>query len=229
MSVVPGGDRPWAGWWVVPGLLALALVPVLGGVGRLVETLGGPDLLPPDPRFAAAPIPLVAHIVASVVYAVLGAFQFSARLRRRHPRWHRRAGLLLVVLGLLVAFSGVWATLAYPGKPGTGAILWGTRLVVGAGMGASVVLGLVAIRRRDLDRHRAWMTRAYALALGAGTQVFTVGFGEALLGAGVVRTDLMMAVAWALNLAIAESVIRRPAHRRAGRAGSHPVTPVGSP
>ena len=36
------------------------------------------------------------------------------------------------------------------------------------------------------------MIRAYALALGAGTQAFTVGFGEAVFGAGVVRTDLTM-------------------------------------
>lgn len=232
MNVVPGTTPRWGdGWagggWVVPSLLALALVPVLGGTGRLVEVLGGPDVLPADPRFAASPIPLVAHIVAAVVYAVLGAFQFSARLRSRHPGWHRRAGRLLVALGLVVAVSGLWATLAYPQKEGTGSLLWGTRLLVASGMGACVVLGLVAVRRRDIDRHRAWMTRAYALALGAGTQAFTVGFGEALVGAGVVRTDLMMAGAWALNLAIAEAVIRRPAHRRVERARSLRTAPVG--
>lgn len=214
----PGRGRRWAGWWVVPGLLALAFIPVLGGAGRLVEVLGGPEVLPTDARFAASPIPLVGHIVASVVYAVLGAFQFSARLRRRHTGWHRRVGRLLVVLGLVVAFSGLWMTLAYPQKAGTGDILWVTRLLVGSGMGAGVILGLVAIRSRDIARHRAWMTRAYALALGAGTQVFTVGFGEALFGTGVVRTDLMMASAWVINLAIAEWVIRRPDRRRSSRA-----------
>ncbi len=62
------------------------------------------------------------------------------------------------------------------------------------------------------------MTRAYALALGAGTQAFTVGFGEAVFGTGVVRTDLMMAAGWAINVAVAEGVIRRPAGRRAARA-----------
>ena len=85
-------------------------------------------------------------------------------------------------------------------------------------MGASLVLGVVAIRSRDVTRHRAWMTRAYALALGAGTQVFTVGFGEAVFGSGVVRTDLMMAAAWAINLGIAEWLIRRPSARRTRRS-----------
>lgn len=209
------------GWWVSPALLALAVIPVLGGLGRLVELLGGPDALPADARFAASPLPLILHIVASVVYAVLGAFQFSAHLRRRHPGWHRRAGRLLVVLGLAVALSGLWMTLAYPRKVGTGDILWVTRLLVGSGMGAAVILGLVAIRNRNITRHRAWMTRAYALALGAGTQAFTVGFGEATLGAGVVRTDLMLASAWALNLGVAEWVIRRRPARPAPRRTTH--------
>jgi uncharacterized membrane protein len=209
---------PRNGRWVPVGLVALAAIPVLGGTGRLVELLGGPAVLPADLRFAASPAPLVVHVVAAVVYAVLGAFQFSASLRRRRPRWHRRAGRLLVVLGLAVALSGLWMTLLYPRKEGTGELLYLFRLIASSGMGISVVLGLAAIRRRDIARHRAWMTRAYALALGAGTQAFTVGFGEAVFGAGVVRTDLMMGAGWVINLAVAEWVIRRPAARRTRRA-----------
>ena len=209
---------PRTGRWVPVGLVALAAIPVLGGTGRLVELLGGPAVLPTDPRFAASAAPLVVHVVAAVVYAVLGAFQFSASLRRRRPRWHRRAGRLLVALGLAVALSGLWMTLLYARKEGTGELLYLFRLIASSGMGISIVLGLAAIRSRDIARHRAWMTRAYALALGAGTQAFTVGFGEAVFGAGVVRTDLMMGAGWVINLAVAEWVIRRPAARRARRA-----------
>jgi len=209
-------SRPRSGWWAAFALLALASIPVLGAAGRLVEVLGGPEILPTDARFAASPAPLVVHIVASVAYAVLGAFQFVAGLRRRWPGWHRRVGRALVVLGLAVAFSGLWMTLVYPRKEGTGDLLWLVRLLVSSAMGACLVLGLVAIRRRQVTRHRAWMIRAYALALGAGTQAFTVGFGEAAFGTGVVRTDLMMSAAWFVNLAVAECLIRRPAVRRAG-------------
>ena len=134
---MPGRGRRRTGWWVPPALLALAVIPVAGGTGRLVEVLGGPEVLPTDDALRRVPVPLVVHIVAAVVYAVLGAFQFSARLRRRHPGWHRRAGRVLVVLGLAVAFSGLWMTLAYPRKEGTGDILWVTRLLVSSGMGAS--------------------------------------------------------------------------------------------
>ena len=207
---VPGRARR-AGWWVPPALLALAVIPVAGGTGRLIEVLGGPEVLPTDARFAASPVPLVVHIVAAVVYAVLGAFQFSARLRRRHPGWHRRAGRLLVGARPRGRVLRAVDDAGLPPKEGTGDILWVTRLLVSSGMGASLILGVVAIRNRNIARHRAWMTRAYALALGAGTQAFTVGFGEAVFGAGVVRTDLMMAAAWAINLAVAEWIIRRPA------------------
>ena len=102
----------------------------------------------------------------------------------------------------------------------TGELLYLFRLLFASGMAASLILGVAAIRRRDIDRHRAWMTRAYALALGAGTQVFTVGFGGAIFGAGVVRTDLMMGAAWVINLAVAEWVIRRPSARRVRRKGT---------
>ena len=55
-------------------------------------------------------------------------------------------------------------------------------------MAACIVLGFAAIRRGDVARHRAWMTRAYALALGAGTQVFTLGIGAAVFGPGELTT-----------------------------------------
>jgi uncharacterized membrane protein len=217
-----------AGRWVPAGLLALAVVPVVAGTGRLVEVLGGPAALPSDARFAASPVPLAVHIVAAIGYAVLGAFQFSASLRRRRPRWHRRAGRLLVALGLAVALSGLWMTLLYPRKEGTGDLLYVFRLLASSGMGVSIVLAFTAIRRRDVAAHRAWMVRAYALALGAGTQAFTVGFGEAALGSGVVRTDLMMGAGWAVNAAVGEWVIHRPSVRRRRRAGARAVL-VGSP
>jgi uncharacterized membrane protein len=160
---------------------------------------------------------VVVHVLAAALYAFLGAFQFSARLRRRRPGWHRKSGRILVGAGLLVAGSGLWMTLFYAGAPG-GDLLWGIRLVVGSAMAAFIVLGFTAIRRRDIPAHRAWMIRAYALGVGAGTQAVTEGIGEALMGA----TDLSKAVSlgsgWVINAVVAEWVIRRPSVRRVARA-----------
>jgi uncharacterized membrane protein len=168
------------------------------------------------------------HVVGAAVYALLGAFQFVPRLRRRHLSWHRRAGRPLAVAGLLVAGSAVWMTLLYSPKPGTGDLLYVLRLLFASAMAACVVLGFCAVRRRDITAHRAWMIRAYAIGLAAGTQAFTEGIVTAAFGAGEVSGDLAKGAGWVLNLAVAEWTIRRSAtspssghpHRRttAGRS-----------
>jgi len=196
--------------WVPAALLTLGAIPVVIGSIRLVELVGGPEMIPTDLRFAASPVPVVIHVVTAIGYVLLGAFQFAPGIRRKHRGWHRRAGRVLVVLGLAAALSAIWMTLFFPFKEGTGVLLFGFRLLAGMGMAYGLVMGIRFARQRQIRRHRAWMSRAYALGLGAGTQAFTVGFGEALFGSGVVRTDLMMGLAWALNLAVAEWFIRRP-------------------
>lgn len=219
----PRGDSTWR---VPAALVALSLIPLVAGSLRLVEVAGGPQLIPANPRIDAVPAPVVVHIVAATMYALLGAFQFSARLRRRHPAWHRRSGRILVGAGLLVAVSGLWMTLFYTGAPG-GALLWAVRLLVGSVMATSIVLGFTAIRRRDIAAHRAWMIRAYALAVGAGTQTLTQGVGEGLFGTGDLSTAVSLGSAWLINAAVAEWVIRRPGTRRARRV--HIRTAVAGP
>ena len=202
---------------VPAALVLLSVVPVVAGSLRLLEVAGGPHLLPANPRIAVAPAPVVVHILAATVLAVLGAFQFPARLRRRHPDWHRGSGRVLVGAGLAVAGSGLWMTLFYTGAPG-GDLLWAVRLLVGSAMASSIVLGFTAIRRRDIAAHRAWMVRGYALGVGAGTQVFTQGIGEALFGASDLSTALSISSGWVVNAAVAEWVIRRSRTRRVRRA-----------
>jgi uncharacterized membrane protein len=181
---------------------------------RLVELAGGPHLMPANPRITASPLPVIVHIVCALLYAVLGAFQFSTGLRRRWPAWHRVGGRALVVLGLAVAFSGLWMTAFYPRAPG-GALAYAFRLAFGSGMAASIILGFNAIRRGDVGRHRAWMARAYALALGAGTQAFTLGIGHGVFGTSEIITGLMLGAGWVINLAVVEYVIRaRPRGQR---------------
>jgi uncharacterized membrane protein len=209
-------------WRVPAALLVLSAIPVVAGSLRLLEIAGGAQLLPANPRIDAVPAPVVVHIVAAAVFAILGVFQFSARLRRRRPSWHRRSGRVLVGAGLAVAGSGLWMTLFYTGAPG-GQLLWAVRLLVGSAMAAFIVLGFTAIRRRDIAAHRAWMIRAYALAVGAGTQAFTQGVGEALFGTGELSTALSMSAGWVINVAVAEWVIRRPRARRVDRARTRTV------
>jgi uncharacterized membrane protein len=216
-------DRP-RGWAVPAALLTLSAIPLAAGTLRLVQLAGGPEVIPADHRFASFPAPLVLHLFGAATYAVVGAFQFLPRFRRTHRTWHRRAGRVLTVAGLLVAVSALWMTLLYAAKPGTGDLLYVLRLVFGSALAACLVLGFTAIRRRDIAAHRAWMIRAYAIALAAGTQAFTIGIGAATLGTGEVRGDLATGAAWVINLAVAEWAIRRPATSGARRAHRDPQT-----
>ncbi|WP_427886214.1 DUF2306 domain-containing protein [Kribbella sp. GL6] len=196
--------------WVPFALVLLTIVPLASGTLRLIEVAGGPALMPDNPRIDASPVPVVVHVLGAAAYAVVGPFQFSARVRRTHRDWHRRAGRVLVVAGLLVAGSGLWMTLFYSGAPG-GPVLWAVRLTVASAMGSCLVLGVGAIRRGAIGVHRAWMIRAYALGLGAGTQVLTQGVGQGLFGTGELSTALPISAGWVVNAAIAEYVVRRRA------------------
>jgi uncharacterized membrane protein len=186
-------------------LLVLVLIPAASGTLRLVQLAGGPQLLRADIRMAASPLPVVVHIVSGLVFAVLGAFQFSGALRRRHRMWHRMAGRVLVGAGFAAAGSALWLTLFYARQPGTGELAYAFRLAFGSGLAAFLLLGFTAIRRGDVRHHRAWMTRAYALALGAGTQAFTQGVGFAVFGRSVLVTDLALGAGWVINLAVPNS------------------------
>jgi uncharacterized membrane protein len=205
-----------AGWLIPFGLLLLSVIPLASGAFRLVGLAGGPELLPANARFAASPVPVVLHIVSVSIFAILGAFQFSTGFRRRRPGWHRAAGRLVVACGLLVGLSGLWLTLFYSHPDGSQPLLYALRLLFGSAMVVSIVLGFAAILRRDVNRHRAWMTRGYAIGLGAGTQVLTLSVGEVILGPSTeLSRALLMGAAWVINLAVAEWVIRKRATRPA--------------
>ncbi len=199
--------------WLIAALILLSAIPLAGGAFRLSELAGGAAITPANARFFAVPLPVVLHILSAGVFALLGAFQFAPAFRRRRPGWHRAAGRLVVASGLLVGLSALWMTLFYARAPGTGELLYVLRLLFGSAMVASIVLGFAAIRRRDVQRHRAWMMRAYAIGLGAGTQALTLGVGAGILGPPTELSGaLLMGAGWVINLAVAEWAIRRQLH-----------------
>jgi uncharacterized membrane protein len=196
--------------WLVAALLVLSALPLAGGAFRLSQLAGGAEVTPANARFFAAPLPVVLHIVGAGVYALLGAFQFAPGFRRRLPGWHRVAGRLVVLCGLLVGLSALWMTLFYPWPAGDGALLYALRLLFGSAMVVSIVLGFAAIRRGDVMAHRAWMSRAYAIGLGAATQMLTLTAGELVVGPPTeLSRALLMGAGWLINLAVAEWAIRR--------------------
>ena len=190
-------------------LILLMAIPVLFGTLRLYWLATGAEITPENIRFFDQPLPVVIHIVAAIAYSVVGAFQFSAGIRRHFPIWHRSAGRILFAAGLAAALSGVWMTICYPLGEVQGPILFAIRLVVGGAMALWLVQGVLAAVNRRFAEHRAHMIRAYAIGLGAGSQAlviapYAIAFGQP----DQLTYDLLMGFAWLLNLAVAEWVIR---------------------
>ena len=217
-----------AAWLIPAGLILLSVVPVVVGAARLVELGSAAPVTPGNARFFAAPLPVVLHILSVTVYSILGALQFAPSFRRRHARWHRRAGWMLIPAGLMAAISGLWMTLTYPWPSGDGVLLYWLRLVFGTAMTVSIFRGVIALRRRNFAQHGAWMLRGYAIGLGAGTQVFTHLFWLLLAGQPTESARaVLMGAGWVINLAVAEWIIRRRAAgaRRSTRRLAVPVQP----
>ena len=200
--------RTSASSWLVASLVFFSALPLTFGVLRLMQLAGLSDVMPPAP---APAIPLVSHIVGALAYTLLGATQFSPAIRRRWPAWHRLAGRLALVGAALVVVSALWLTVAYATPNFGGLVLAGLRLAVALAMAASITLGLAAVLKRQIDRHREWMIRAYALGLGAATQMLVLMVAEMISGGAPTELNraLLMGLAWGINLMVAEWSIRR--------------------
>jgi len=182
----------------------------VAGVVRLVELWGDPVVTALNARFVARPWPVVLHILSVIPYSLLGALQFAPAFRRYLGRWHRRVGAILLACGLVSALTGLWMAHFYPWPALDGTAVYLERLVFGTAMVASLAVGTVAIRQRDFAAHGRWMLRAYAIGMGAGTQVLTHA-PWLLLGVELTETSraVAMGAGWVINVVVAEAVIYR--------------------
>lgn len=203
-----------AGWLLPAGLIVFGLIPILANALRRVALAVAPDGSSSGGD-GGMTLPVILHVVGATVFVVLGALQFSGGLRRRRPSWHRIAGRVAILAALLAAASGVW--LAFATLAESSPLLFLFRLLAAAGMAMFIILGFRAIRQRRLPQHQAWMIRAFAIGLGAATQVFALGFGEAIFGRSELSIALLNGAGWAINLAVAEWLIRRTLRRAARR------------
>ncbi len=207
--------------WVVLGIiLVYSFIPVFGGLIRVFELAGGPQIAPENPRALLAPLPITLHILSSILFCVLGAFQFLPSLRRQRPAAHRVVGRVIAVAGSVSALAALWMTHFYVFPEALqGAPLYWVRMVLGTAMIGLIIWAVIAIRSRNVFQHSASMVRAYAIAQGASTQTvmgiaWIIAVGSEAMGP---LRDGLMIFAWVLNLLAAEILIRsmlRPAQRR---------------
>lgn len=190
--------------WTLMTLSALLIAAYATG------TLVAPVLRTPFLRdlFENMPMAIALHIAGGILAIAIGAFQVNSRLRGRFLSAHRWFGRLYLaavsvggVAGLVLALESFGGLVTHFGF-GLMAVCWlGTTFAA-----------YFAIRRRDLNAHRVWMLRSYALTLAALTlriylplsQVAGIGFESAY--------QAISWLCWVPNLLIVEWFIlsRRP-------------------
>ena len=98
---------------------------------------------------------LIPHTLCGVIALLAGPIQFSARLRRRHLRFHRVLGRIYVVSVFIAAATGVALATGRPGFPGTS--------MQAAAWVVCTTAALITARNRQILAHRQWMARSYAV------------------------------------------------------------------
>lgn len=103
---------------------------------------------------------LFAHAMGGATALVLGALQFSTRLRQSRPALHRLIGrfyiagvLVAAPVAIYLAFTHALPIMSV--ETAAQASLWGL----------TTLLALLAARNRNFEVHRQWMMRSYAITL----------------------------------------------------------------
>ena len=116
------------------------------------------------------PWPAALHIVPGLIFLLGAPLQLSARFRRKHLTFHRRLGRVLIPAGMVAA---VFALVIGISHPFDGVVEGSATVVFGLWFLSCLIVAFVAVRRRDIARHRRWMIRAFAAAIGiAGIRVW---------------------------------------------------------
>ena len=175
-------------------------------------------------KFENHPVVTVMHMVPSILFMLLAPLQFSKAMRTRHRTLHRYTGRFLLLMATPIAISAIYFGVVYSLA---GMSVWErpTIAIVATLFLYAAIRGFVAIRRRDVARHREWMLRMFAMALGISTtRLVSVVLTFSVKGSVEALTVMSMWIGWFVTMGAAELWIR---HTRSGarRDASAIVTP----
>lgn len=111
-------------------------------------------------HFAPATLFLIPHAIFAGIALVMGAFQFSNRLRSRHLRVHRVMGYIYIVC------VAIGAPMAIPlAMRITTPSLVAASAVQTFGWMFCTAVALYCVRTGNIQQHRRWMFRGYPFAM----------------------------------------------------------------
>jgi uncharacterized membrane protein len=134
------------------------------------------DILPGlyDMKTESATVGIGIHFAAGGIILILGCIQLVESIRVKYPALHRWLGRIYIIASLLTAIGG----LVFIFVKGT---IGGLIMDIGF-VGYGVAMFVAAIetyrqaRAKQLDKHRAWAIRLFALAIGSWLYRMDYGF-----------------------------------------------------
>ena len=176
-----------------------------------------------DDRFGSHRAATLLHVLAGTLFLGLVPLQFSSRIRRRYLAFHRWSGRVLVVTGIVTTIAGMYFGVLMPFAGIPEAIVIG---LVGMFFLFAICTAFIAIRRRDVARHRTWMIRTFAVAMGISTvRLVSIPLDLAMTPWGFsTRTIFVVSLwcGWILTAAGAELWLAHT--RRSARLAPQPVS-----
>jgi len=196
------------------GWVVLAIHAVVIGLASLRYLLPHVPFAIEMPNFLVRPHWLVAHAGFSSIALLAGPWQFLEVVRRRRLNTHRWIGRIYCA-----AVAAGWITsVPIAAHAQTGAIASAGFLSLGVFWISATTAGFVNIYRGQVQGHREWMIRSYALTAAAIT---LRSYLPVLTISGVAFETSYRIVAWACwipNLLVAEWLVRH------GRTGAKSVS-----
>jgi uncharacterized membrane protein len=162
------------------GVIFLGLIGVAAATRRTLVLLwpaefGGGTSNPAaalDIGFAKHVALTLVHILPGALFLVLAPLQFVPSIRERHLQVHRWLGRILLVDGLIIGATAL--VMSYKMNIGGPNETAATTLFAVVFL-ICLVKAYWHIRHKEVVRHREWMIRAYAVALGVATTRPIVG------------------------------------------------------
>lgn len=130
-----------------------------------------------DVGFARHTALTLMHILPGGLFLVLASLQFMPSIRQKHLQLHRWMGRVLVVCGLIIGISAL--VMSYKMNIGGPNETAATTLFAVVFL-ICLIKAYLHIRRKEVERHREWMIRAFGVGLGVATTRPIVGIFFAL-------------------------------------------------
>lgn len=191
--------------WLIPLLAVIAVILAYNWMAPIVKAYIYGEAIPSRVRNNSdRPGWFIVHVFTGTTALLAGTLQMYEQLRNSYRNLHRWLGRLYVALVFL--------------STGTSLVLdprlsiYGTDIL--RPLAASLwfgctVIGVIAVRKRDIAGHRRWMTRSYILAYMGITFLILSGFCK-IVGMPIeIRYPLVIWGSLLINVTVAELVVRR--------------------